>query len=124
MDQNLSGVYFADLSGAYDWEVVEGQDGPDDLVREDADGKLRRRVYHEATDKAFGQLKMVIRDPAQIPLDSLTRYVRDAVIKNSAPVESVLSVRSDMSRSSADERDVHNVGRKIAAMLECDYIKE
>lgn len=148
MDPTKRGVYRVMLNGGYDWQVVadveaemqaeglinvgseehpvviSGTDEAGDPVyapgyRTDVGGKLRKRVLVEG----FTEAVAVIQDPAQIPLTSLTRYVATSVLPN-VDLEQVMGVAADYGRSTAEVRDVDNVGRKLAAMLECDYEKD
>jgi hypothetical protein len=127
----LNGTYIVELDGGYDFVEVTREEAETlvedgERVEVSASGALRHRVYREADPEtgAFASAMLVIQEPAQIPLNSLVKYVERAVLANSAPAESIRAVRPDMERSTAEPSDVHNVGRKIAAMCGCDYVED
>lgn len=124
MDPTKTGVYVATLSGGWDFETAESaEDIPKGAwSATDANGKIRYRVFREANEQGhFASAEFIIRDPQQIPLESLTKFVKLAVLERSAPIEAITGLRADHDRSTADARDIDLVGRKMAAMLECDY---
>lgn len=119
------------LSSYYRWDDATEEEFdalPEDERRRAASGTPRKRVLVEEE----GVVRFGVVDPAQMPNDSLSRYVSRALLGTIAPLGSWVEIGPMLieqdgktkQKSTAKIADVRKAGQKIAVLVECDWTEE